>query len=156
MEQLENIKTLILPVLDSLGIQLYDLKWVNEKKSRILQIAVMRADGSMDIDTCALVSEKISEGLDAHDDWISFEYFLEVCSPGAERELRNAGEIRGALGKHVCVRLKSPVKSMMEITGDLLEMNETTLTLSYRDKAVTRKAQVELDQIEKIRLAVKL
>ena len=53
MEQLENIKTLILPVLDSLGIQLYDLKWVNEKKSRILQIAVMRADGSMDIDTCA-------------------------------------------------------------------------------------------------------
>lgn len=45
---------------------------------------------------------------------------------------------------------------MMEITGDLLEMNETTLTLSYRDKAVTRKAQVELDQIEKIRLAVKL
>ena len=92
----------------------------------------------------------------AHDDWISFEYFLEVCSPGAERELRNAEEIRGALGKHVCVRLKSPVKSMMEITGDLLEMNETTLTLSYRDKAVTRKAQVELDQIEKIRLAVKL
>ena len=80
MEQLENIKTLILPVLDSLGIQLYDLKWVNEKKSRILQIAVMRADGSMDIDTCALVSEKISEALDAHDDWISFEYFLEVCS----------------------------------------------------------------------------
>ena len=63
MEQLENIKTLILPVLDSLGIQLYDLKWVNEKKSRILQIAVMRADGSMDIDTCALVSEKISEAL---------------------------------------------------------------------------------------------
>ena len=156
MEQLENIKTLILPVLDSLGIQLYDLKWVNEKKSRILQITLMRADVSMDIDTCALVSEKISEALDAHDDWISFEYFLEVCSPGAERELRNAEEIRGALGKHVCVRLKSPVKSMMEITGDLLEMNETTLTLSYRDKAVTRKAQVELDQIEKIRLAVKL
>lgn len=31
MEQLENIKTLILPVLDSLGIQLYDLKWVNER-----------------------------------------------------------------------------------------------------------------------------
>ena len=26
MEQLENIKTLILPVLDSLGIQLYELK----------------------------------------------------------------------------------------------------------------------------------
>lgn len=81
MEQLENIKTLILPVLDSLGIQLYDLKWVNEKKSRILQIAVMRADGSMDIDTCALVSEKISEALDAHDDWISFEYFWRCARP---------------------------------------------------------------------------
>ncbi|MFR0978105.1 MAG: ribosome maturation factor RimP [Holdemania filiformis] len=154
MEQLENIKTLILPVLDSLAFS-FTIEMGERKEIRILQIAVMRAE-SMDIDTCALVSEKISEALDAHDDWISFEYFLEVCSPGAERELRNAGEIRGAPGKHVCVRLKSPVKSMMEITGDLLEMNETTLTLSYRDKAVTRKAQVELDQIEKIRLAVKL
>ena len=92
MEQLENIKTLILPVLDSLGIQLYDLKWVNEKKSRLLQIAVMRADGSMDIDTCALVSEKISEALDAHDDWISFEYFLEVCSPGANVNCATPGK----------------------------------------------------------------
>ena len=61
MEQLETLKDLILPVLDSLDIQLYDLKWVNDKKARILQIAVMRADGSMDIDTCALVSEKISD-----------------------------------------------------------------------------------------------
>ena len=156
MEQLEKIKTLVLPVLDSLGIQLYDLKWVNERKSKILQVAVMRADGSMDIDTCALVSEKVSELLDANEDLISFEYFLEVCSPGAERELRNLEEIRGALGKHIFVRLKHPFKSMMEITGDLLEMDETTLTISYRDKAATRKAQVAIEDLEKIRLAVKL
>ena len=94
MEQLETLKDLILPVLDSLDIQLYDLKWVNDKKARILQIAVMRADGSMDIDTCALVSEKISEVLDAHDDLIRSEYFLEVCSPGAERELRSPQELQ--------------------------------------------------------------
>lgn len=156
MEQLETIKTLILPALDSLGIQLYDLKWVNDKKSQFLQIAVMRADGSMDIDTCALVSEKVSEILDDHDDLISFEYFLEVCSPGAERELRSAQEILDAVGRHVAVRLTSPVKNMMEITGDLTDVSDGQMTIAYRDKAVMRKAQFSMDLIEKIRLAVKL
>ncbi len=156
MEQLETLKDLILPVLDSLDIQLYDLKWVNDKKARILQIAVMRADGSMDIDTCALVSEKISEVLDAHDDLIRSEYFLEVCSPGAERELRSPQEIEASVGKHIHVRLKSPVKNMMEITGDLQAVDGSTLTVSYRDKAVSRTVQFDLEQIDLIRLAVKI
>ncbi|MFQ8584081.1 MAG: hypothetical protein ACLSA6_16920 [Holdemania massiliensis] len=102
----------------------------------------------MDIDTCALVSEKISEALDAHDDWISFEYFLRYAhrEPSVNCAMRRNPRRSG----QACLcPVKSPVKSMMEITGDLLEMNETTLTLSYRDKAVTRKAQVELDQIER-------
>lgn len=156
MEQLEKIKTLIQPALDSLDLQLYEVQWVSEKKSRILQIAVMRPDGSMDIETCAEISEKISELLDQHEDLISTEYFLEVCSPGAERVLRSEEEIRKAVGSFVYIRLKAPIKSMMEVTGDLIEINGTLLTLSYRDKAATRKMKVEMEQLELIRLAVKL
>ena len=64
----------------------------------------MRKDGSMDIDTCAAMSEKISEKLDEVD-MIASEYFLEVCSPGAERELKDETQIRDALDEYVYVKL---------------------------------------------------
>ena len=87
MDQIQKIKELVAPILEKEEIQLYEVLWHNEGNMRILQIAIMRNDGSMDIDTCADMSEKISECLDEAD-LISAEYFLEVCSPGAERELR--------------------------------------------------------------------
>ena len=118
MDQLTKIKELISPLLEKEGIVLYDVLWQQEGKSRILQIAIMRNDGSMDIDTCAEMSEKISELLDEKD-MIASEYFLEVCSPGAERELRNKEQILDAVGKFVYVKLRNPKAGLDEVKGTL-------------------------------------
>ena len=67
MDQLTKIKELVTPILQEEDILLYDVKWHTEGKNRILQISIMRKDGSMDIDTCAAMSEKISEKLDEVD-----------------------------------------------------------------------------------------
>ena len=64
MDGLSKIKELIKPLLAQEDIELYDVSWQQEGKNRILQVAIMRKDGSMDIDTCAAMSEKISEKLD--------------------------------------------------------------------------------------------
>ena len=63
MDGLSKIKELIKPLLAQEDIELYDVSWQQEGKNRILQVAIMRKDGSMDIDTCAAMSEKISEKL---------------------------------------------------------------------------------------------
>nr|WP_233511855.1 hypothetical protein [Absiella sp. AM54-8XD] len=51
MDQIQKIKELVAPILEKEEIQLYEVLWHNEGNMRILQIAIMRNDGSMDIDT---------------------------------------------------------------------------------------------------------
>lgn len=155
MENLALIKDLFQDVLAANNVILYDLKFVNENKMRILQVSIMNEDYSMDIDTCAIVSEQLSKVLDEHD-VISSEYFLEVCSPGAEREIKDFSEFKKLTGKHIFIRLAHPVKKMLEITGNLLEANDNNLVIAYRDKALTKKVEVEIKEITYARLAVKI
>lgn len=155
MDQIEKIKMMIQPVLQQHKCSLYDLKWVQDGKMRILQVSVMYSDGSMDIDTCAAVSEGISSLLD-ESDIISHEYFLEVCSPGAERELRSFEEIKEAIGEYVFVKLKDPKAGMDSVKGTLLEANEESVTISYMAKAVRKKIMIDSQNIALIRLSVKI
>ena len=155
MDQIQKIKTMIQPVLEQQHCSLYDLKWVQDGKMRILQVSVMYPDGSMDIDTCAAISEGISSLLD-ESDVITHEYFLEVCSPGAERELRNEQEIRDAVGEYVFVKLKDPKAGMDCVKGTLLEMDENGVMIEYMAKAVRKKIVIDLQNIALIRLSVKI
>ena len=155
MDGLSKIKELIKPLLAQEDIELYDVSWQQEGKNRILQVAIMCKDGSMDIDTCATMSEKISEKLDEVD-MIASEYFLEVCSPGAERELKSEEQIRDAIGEFVYVKLKNPRAGMDEIKGTLTAFENNTVYLDYMAKAVKKKAEIEMDNIALIRLSVKI
>lgn len=155
MDQIQKIKELVAPILEKEEIQLYEVQWHNEGSMRILQIAIMRNDGSMDIDTCADMSERISECLDEAD-LISSEYFLEVCSPGAERELKDEAQIKAAIGEYVYVKLRNPKAGMDEVKGYLKSMEENEVLIEYMDKAVKRKVSIELDNISLIRLSVKI
>lgn len=155
MDQLTRIKEMITPLLQADGIELYDVAWHTEGKNRILQISIMHSDGSMDIDTCASVSEKISEKLD-EEDFIASEYFLEVCSPGAERELRNEQQITDAIGEYVYVKLKNPKAGMDEVKGTLTAFENNTVYLDYMAKAVKKKAEIDMENIALIRLSVKI
>lgn len=155
MDQIQKIKELVTPVLEKEEIALYDVLWHNEGSMRILQVAIMKKDGTMDIDTCADMSEKISECLDEAD-LITSEYFLEVCSPGAERELKDMEQIKGALGEYVYLKLKDPKAGLDEVKGYLKEVKEDSVLIEYMDKAVKKKADIALDNVSLIRLSVKI
>ena len=155
MDGLSKIKELIKPLLAQEDIELYDVSWQQEGKNRILQVAIMRKDGSMDIDTCAAMSEKISEKLDEVD-MIASEYFLEVCSPGAERELKDETQIRAALDEYVYVKLKNPKAGMDAVKGYLRAYENGDITMEYMDKAVKKKITIDGDNIALIRLSVKI
>lgn len=155
MDQITNMKELITPVLDDMSISLYELLWRQEGNTKILQVAVMREDGTMDIDTCAQVSERISEVLDEKD-MIAHEYFLEVCSPGAERELRSAEEIKKAVGEFVYIKFKNPKAGMDEVKGTLDAVEADGLHITYMAKAVKKKIVIDPDNIALIRLSVKI
>lgn len=153
MEIVDKIRELIGPVLDESNVRLYEISWISNEHT--LQISIMKEDGSMDLDTCAEVSEKISEVLD-RDDPIHSEYTLEVCSPGAEREIKDLSELDHMAGSYVFVRLKEPYKKKTEFTGEIKSVENNVITLEYRDKAAKRTAVFTRDNIQYIRMAVKI
>ena len=64
----------------------------------------MKADGTIDLDTCEKVSQQISLILDELDG-DEGNYMLDVCSFGAERVLESEQEIRNEVGNPVVVFL---------------------------------------------------
>lgn len=153
MEKLEQIQEQLEPILRQFNVELYEMNWQKTKSATTLQIAIMHHDGSMDLDTCANVSEAISAMLD-ETDCITEEYFLEVCSPGAERRLRNLQDVQEATGKKVFIELHKEVKGYTEISGILVSCVEGILQINYKDKAASRKIELAYDNIKLIRLAV--
>lgn len=149
-----KIKEGIEPVLASQNVRLFDITWTNEGKHKILQIAIEKEDGTMDIDLCASVAEVLSEKLDELN-LIDFEYMLEVCSPGAERKLRNLQEVKDAVGKYVYAKFKKTVGKLNEVTGTLLSVEEDVCCIQYMDKTFKRQVSVNYDNCSLIRLAVK-
>lgn len=155
MGQLDRISDIVKPIVEGQGLLVYSIEWVHEFNMRILQISIMRKDGTMDIDTCASVSEAISAKFD-EDDFISGEYYLEVCSPGAERQLRDEREVFDAIGEYIYIKLKNPMKGIDDIKGVLVSFENRTVLVEYMNKATKKKMEIEYDDIALIRLAVKI
>lgn len=155
MDQIKRIEEIVQPILNEHNLHLYEVLWRNEGNTKILQIAIMRKDGTMDIDTCSLISEAISTKLD-EEDFISYEYFLEVCSPGAERELRTLEEVKEAIEEFVYIKFKNPTAGMNDVKGTLVGVDDDILHLTYMLKAVKKKIDVPYGNIAKIRLSVKI
>ncbi|MCI8272403.1 MAG: ribosome maturation factor RimP [Erysipelotrichaceae bacterium] len=155
MEQIKRIEEIANSVLEAQNLILYETCWRKEGSMKILQIAIMRHDGTMDIDTCSQISEAISAKLD-EEDFIPYEYFLEVCSPGAERELRTWEEVVDAVGEYVYVKLKNPTAGMDGVKGTLIHAQDGSLQMEYMVKAVKKKMDIAYDNVANIRLSVKI
>ncbi len=150
-----NLKTMIQEVVEANDCLLYDVVWTQDGSMKILQVSILDKAGKMDLDTCAKVSNAISDKLDALDN-INYEYYLEVCSPGAERELRNDAEINGAIDAYVYVKLKDPKAGMDEVIGYLRQANESEVVVEYVDKTRKKEVTIEKDNISLIRMSVKV
>lgn len=153
MENIDKLKALFQPVFDECHVRLYELVWLAGEHT--LQVSIDNDTHEIDLDLCATVSEKLSELLDQNDP-IKEEYSLEVCSPGAEREIKDYQEFNQLLDEYVLVRLHTPFKQLDEITGYVRSFKDNVLEIEYRDKAVKRTATIDIDNIEFARMAIKL
>lgn len=101
----DTVKTIVQPIVDEFNFELVDVEFVKEGKSWFLRMYIDKP-GGIDIEDCALVSEKISEKMDAiNPDPIPQAYFLEVSSPGAERPLKKEQDYQNAVGSYVNISL---------------------------------------------------
>ncbi|MBU0904647.1 MAG: ribosome maturation factor RimP [Planococcaceae bacterium] len=148
---LNEVETLVKPIVEELNLELIDLEFVKEGRDWFLRIYVDTPQGGIDIEQCALVSERVSGVLDEQDP-IEQNYFLEVSSPGAERPLKKESDYEKAVGKYIHVKTYAAVKELneKEFEGTLLSNTPEELEIEVRVK--TRKIKVKLTK-EKIAFA---
>ena len=115
----------------------------------------MDKTGGISLNECVLVSEALSEKLDAMDpDPIPQAYFLEVSSPGAERPLKNEQDYQNAVGDYIHISLFSKVNGKKVYEGTLKSLDAETLTLTLKDKARKFDQEFQRSAIAKARLAI--
>lgn len=147
------IEQLVQPIVDELNLELIDIEFVKEGRNWFLRVYVDTKEGGIDIEQCALVSERLSVILDEKDP-IEQNYYLEVSSPGAERPLKKDSDFENAVGKFINVKTYEPIKDMKEFEGYLTAYTEQGLEMEIRIK--TRKVNVfiEKEKVAKARLAI--
>ncbi|MBJ6363417.1 ribosome maturation factor RimP [Paenibacillus sp. GCM10012307] len=109
------VEGMLQPYLDEHGFELVDIEYVKEGGSWFLRVFADK-EGGIDIDECGKISEYLSEQLDQNDP-ISEAYFLEVSSPGAERPLKKADDVRAAVGEYVFFTTYEPIDKTKEFEG---------------------------------------
>ena len=103
----ETVRLLAEPVAESLGLWIWDVEFVKEGARRVLRITVDSEEG-VGIEDCERLHRAIDPILDEADP-IEEQYYLEVSSPGLERELKNEDHIYACEGWDVEVRLYAPL-----------------------------------------------
>ncbi len=150
----ETVRALVTPIVDENEFELVDVEFVKEGKNWFLRVFIDKPNG-IDIEECAIVSEKLSEKLDSLDpDPIPQAYFLEVSSPGAERPLKKEADYIAALNEYVHVSLYQSIEGEKQYEGFLKTLNEEELTLLIRIKTREKEIRVARKNIAKARLAI--
>jgi ribosome maturation factor RimP len=121
-----DAEAVVRPVIEGAGLELVDVSFGGGGGRKALRIVVDR-DGGVDLDTIAVLSEKVSRRLDLE----GFEpgpYALEVTTPGIERPLRRPRDFQRAVGERVRVRAGADV-----FDGELTAADEEAIVLASAD-----------------------
>ena len=131
----DRVRALVEQAVISQGVELWDVRFVKEGASYYLRIFIDSEKG-IDIDDCTNVSHAVDPILDEADP-IDKSYYLEVCSPGLERELSRPEHFERMMGQPVTAKLYRAQNGSKELKGTLAGYNDGNLTLDVNGESVT-------------------
>lgn len=113
----DTVREAIAPTVEALGYRIWDVEYSKIGADYHLEITI-DSDAGIGIEDCEKVHRAIDPILDECDPIEGF-YYLEVSSPGIERELRTEEHIRHSTGSRVEARLFAAVNGTKTIFGTL-------------------------------------
>ena len=114
----DTVRDAILPTVEALGYRLWDITYAKVGADYHLEITI-DSDSGIQIEDCERVHRAIDPILDEADPIEGF-YYLEVSSPGIERELRTEEHVLASVGARVEAKLFAPKEGLRAVRGTLL------------------------------------
>lgn len=133
----EKVETLLQSKINELGYELYDVEYAKEGKNYFLRVFIDKEEG-IDLNDCEKVNDGIMNLLDEAD-YIKEQYFLEVSSPGVERNLRKDKHLDSAMGEQIEVNLFKPMDNKKCLEGVLTGYDEDAITMMYENDEISIK-----------------
>lgn len=152
-QHFEALETQLRPLVEGFGLDLDAVLSVNESGMRIVRVVVEtpEAGGGVDSELLAEVSRAVSPLIEEADP-IESEYFLEVSTPGAERELLEPRHWAKQIGRLASVKLRDGSRLLGRVTsadetGAVLDVDAQTVRIEYAQMKKAR-ARVEFGSEE--------
>lgn len=138
----EKVYSLVKQTVESCGVELWDVRYLKEGASWYLRVYIDKP-GGITIDDCTNVSHAIDPVIDEADP-IDGSYYLEVCSPGIERELTRPEHYIKLTGKKIRIKLYKASEGKKEFEGILKSSGENIVL-----ETETGEMEFELKEISK-------
>ena len=130
------VTEIVKPIVEQLGLSLWDVRFVKEGADSCLRIFIDSENG-ITIEDCEKVSRAVDLPLDEADP-ISQSYCLEVCSPGIERELKKEEHFQAFIDSPIMVKMIRPIDKLgKEFSGILKESDRNTVKIDVDGDIVT-------------------
>lgn len=113
----ETVRDGILDTVTELGYRIWDITYSKVGADYHLEITIDN-DNGIEISDCEKVHRAIDPILDEIDPIEGF-YYLDVSSPGLERELRTDEHITSSIGAKVEAKLFAPMNGVKSVVGVL-------------------------------------
>ena len=144
-----RVAELVREAVEECGCMLWDVEFVKEGPDHNLIIYIDKPEG-ISLDDCEMVNDAVEPIIDEADP-IEGSYYLEISSPGLERELKTADHIKAFIGERVIVKLYAQKDGKKNFDGNIVSYNDEdgSLTLDVSGAEVVL-AQKEYASIKTV------
>jgi ribosome maturation factor RimP len=131
-----KVALLVKDAVEACGCRLWDVDYVKDGKDYSLVIYIDKEEG-ISLTDCETVNYAVDPIIEEAD-LIKNSYFLEISSPGIERELKTYEHLAAYLGKQVAVKLYAPKDGTKNIVGTLESIDEENSALCVNGISLKR------------------
>lgn len=142
-----EVKKLSEKYLEENDLEVVKISFTKEGPHRYLRILLDKEDGIL-LKDCQEFSRFLNKNL--NDNIIKDKYFLEVSSPGVERELYNEKDYKKFTGSEVDIKLYQTIDGRKKVTGVLKGFTESYFKVEIKDEVI----ELPRNKVSKINLHV--
>ena len=135
------------PRAEAASLRIWDVTFEKEGAAWYLRVFLEREESKISIEDCEHFSRELSCLLDECD-LVEQRYFLEVSSPGIERELTKPEHFEKYIGEKVRVKIIRPIDGRREFLGDLLGATKEQLKILSEGEVIVFNS----DRVAKVQL----
>lgn len=127
----KDLCEMVKPIVEGLGYELYHIEYRKEDRDYYLSIYIDN-ETPISLEDCEKVSRRVSDLMDEKDP-IKDPYFLEVSSPGMNRELHTTKHLTDNIEKNVMIRFNKSIDGKKSLKAKLVGCDDVSITIELEN-----------------------